>query len=136
MPAGPACSTGSPPSHGASPGSTSPTSSTNAAFVLDGALDSGRIRESHADCRDPATPHGRIVASCADAYAEAVGISVADLDRLRLLAWIVHSRSDHRHLEMAAAGPPSQEALRSSGFLGLVEAELDSSGSAPTREGR
>jgi hypothetical protein len=97
----------------------------NCAFVLDGALESGRTRESYARLLDPATPYGKVAAGCTAEYCNRVGIDSKDFARLRLLAWVVHSRSDYRHLEMAAAGPPSREALRSATFLGLIEAELE-----------
>lgn len=97
----------------------------NCAFVLDDALETGRTRESYKRLLDPATPYGAIAADCAKRYCERVGIAATDYDRLRLLCWVVHSRSDHQHLTMAAAGPPSRESLRSSSFLGLLEAELE-----------
>jgi hypothetical protein len=96
----------------------------NCAFVLDGALESGRTRESYARLLDPATPYGAVAAHCAAEYRRHLGIDADTYARLRLLCWIVHSRSDHQHLTMAAAGAPSPEALRGSAFLGLVEAEL------------
>jgi hypothetical protein len=96
----------------------------NCAFILDRALDSGRTRESYERLLDPATPYGAVVATCAAEYCERLGIGAETYARLRLLCWIVHSRSDHRHLTMAAAGDPSPEALRGSAFLGLVEADL------------
>ena len=97
----------------------------NCAFVLDGALESGGTRESYARLLDPATPYGAVAAACAAEYCERLGIDADAYARLRLLCWIVHCRSDYRHLTMAAAGTPSPEALRGSAFLGLVEAELD-----------
>lgn len=97
----------------------------NCAFVLDDALESGHTRESYARLLDPATPSGAVAAACAARYCERVGISADDYARLRLLCWVVHSRSDHQHLTMAAAGPPSHEALRGSSFLGLLETELE-----------
>jgi glycosyltransferase involved in cell wall biosynthesis/aminoglycoside phosphotransferase (APT) family kinase protein len=96
----------------------------NCAFVLDGAIESGRTRESYARLLDPATPHGRVAAQAIDAYAAALGITTDDFRRLRLLCWIVHSRSDYRHLQLESSGDPAQDALRRSPFLGLVEAEL------------
>ncbi len=96
----------------------------NCAFVLDRALESGGTRESYQRLLDPTTPYGAVAARCAAEYRDRLGIDAATYARLRLLCWIVHSRSDHRHLTMAAAGPPSPEALRGSAFLGLVEAEL------------
>jgi hypothetical protein len=97
----------------------------NCAFVLDGALESGRTRESYERLLDPATPYGAVAAAIAARYCERVGISAEAYSRLRLLCWVVHSRSDHQHLSMAAAGPPSHKALRRSSFLGLLEVELE-----------
>ena len=56
--------------------------------------------------------------------AKACGISAEDFRRLRLLTWIVHSRSDYRHLQLESPGEPSPSALRGSTFLALVEEEL------------
>lgn len=96
----------------------------NAAFVLDGALDSGVVRPTYARLLDPASEYGKAFERCTTAYCARVGVDVAELPRLRLLCWIVHSRSDYRHLEMAVAGRPTPDALRSSMFLSLIEEEL------------
>lgn len=96
----------------------------NCAFVLDGALESGRTRETYAQLLDPHTPHGRVAAKAIDTYTAALGISPEDFRRLRLLTWIIHSRSDYRHLQLESPGDPSPEALRNSTFLGLVEEDL------------
>lgn len=96
----------------------------NCAFVLDGAIESGRTRESYARLLDPSTPYGRVAAKATDHYRTALGISADDFRRLRLLTWIVHSRSDYRHLLLESPDEPAPEALRSSMFLGLVEGEL------------
>ncbi len=97
----------------------------NCAFVLDGALESGRTRETYAKLLDPNAPHGRVATAAIAEYTAALGISAADFRRLRLLTWIVHSRSDYRHLELESRGTPSAEALRGSVFFGLVEEELE-----------
>jgi hypothetical protein len=97
----------------------------NCAFVLDGALESRRTRESHARLLDPDTPHGAVAARCAGEYCRRVGISAEDYARLRLLAWLVHSASDHTHLAMESGGSPDPGALRASTYLGLIEAELE-----------
>ena len=96
----------------------------NCAFVLDKALESGLTRESYARLLDPATPHGHVAAKAIGAYSDALGISAEDFRRLRLLTWIVHSRSDYRHLQLESPGDPSPEALQGSVFLGLVEEEM------------
>ncbi|HVY78140.1 MAG TPA: hypothetical protein VG898_06515 [Solirubrobacterales bacterium] len=94
----------------------------NCAFVLDGALDSGRTRESYARLLDPSSPPGAIAQQCTERYCAALGLSAEDYARLRLLTWIVHSHSDHSHAEMAAE--PNEAALRRSTYLGLAEEEL------------
>jgi hypothetical protein len=99
----------------------------NSAFVLDGAIETGRTRESYGHLLDPATPYGREAASRVAEYCDRVGLRPAAFARLRLLAWVIHARSDYRHREMAAAGPPSPDALRTAPYLGLVEAELERS---------
>jgi Phosphotransferase enzyme family len=97
----------------------------NCAFVLDGALETGRTRESYERLRDPSTQYGGVAAECEGRYRQALGLDPNDLPRLRLLAWLVHSASDHRHLTMESGGTPDPEALRAGTYLGLIEAELD-----------
>jgi glycosyltransferase involved in cell wall biosynthesis len=96
----------------------------NCAFVLDGAIESGRTRESYARLLDPASAHGRVFAEVSAGYLSALGISTADFDRLRLLCWVVHSHSDYLHLLLESPAPAPQ-ALRRAPFPGLVEAELE-----------
>jgi Ser/Thr protein kinase RdoA (MazF antagonist) len=96
----------------------------NAAFVLDGALDGGRTRESYRHLLDPATPYGGEAAARIAEYCERTGLDPATFPDLRLLAWVVHARSDYVHREMAAAGTPSPEALRDAPYLGLIETDL------------
>jgi phosphotransferase family enzyme len=94
------------------------------AFRMEDSYGAGRTRQRYAELLDPGTAVGRVAADCFAAYSAAVGLDPATLARLRLLCWIVHCRSDYRHLEMAAAGPPDAEALRGAIFLGLAEEEL------------
>jgi glycosyltransferase involved in cell wall biosynthesis len=96
----------------------------NCAFVLDGALESGRTRETYARLLDPATPYGAVAARAIAEYTAALGISPEDFRRLRLLCWVVHSRSDYRHLQLEHGGIPPQQALKKSVFAGLVDEEL------------
>jgi glycosyltransferase involved in cell wall biosynthesis len=102
----------------------------NCAFVLDGALESGRTRDSYAGLLDPGTTYGRIAAAATAEYREALGIDAEDFRRLRLLCWILHSRSDYRHLQLEAGGAPRPQDLGEAMFLGLVGEELSRSGSA------
>ncbi|MDX6602105.1 MAG: hypothetical protein QOF13_1307 [Solirubrobacterales bacterium] len=96
----------------------------NAAFVIEGALESGRTREIYRHLLDPATSLGAVAARCGDQYCARLGLSPRTYAGLRVLCWIVHSRSDYRHLEIEAAGPPRPERLRDSTYLGLLEEEL------------
>ncbi|HEU5105424.1 MAG TPA: glycosyltransferase [Solirubrobacterales bacterium] len=96
----------------------------NCAFILDGALESGRTRETYAQLLDPTTTHGRVANKAIGAYTDALGITAEDFRRLRLLTWVVHSRSDYRHLRLESPGEPSPQALREAPFFGLVEEEL------------
>jgi hypothetical protein len=96
----------------------------NAAFVLEGALESGRTRQAYDRLLDPASATGAVFASCASRYCERLSLSAASFARLRLLCWIVHARSDHRHLEMAAGRPPGAAALSSSLYLDLLREDL------------
>jgi len=97
----------------------------NCAFVLDGALESGRTRESYDRLRDPTTPLGAVAARSEAEYSEALAIDADDYARLRLLAWLVHSASDYNHLAMESGREAlDRTALRTSTYLGLIEAEL------------
>jgi hypothetical protein len=96
----------------------------NAVFRMEDAYGPGQARASYSRLLDPATPIGKVAASCMGAYCTRVGLSEEALGRLRLLCWFVHCRSDHRHLVMEAAGQPSPEALRGGMFLGLAQEEL------------
>jgi hypothetical protein len=97
---------------------------TTSAFVLDGALDNGTTRESYVRLLDSGTATGRVAAECLASYCRELGLDPAVLSPLRLLTWIVHSRSDFRHMQMDTGAMPSEGSLRTSVFLGLVEEEL------------
>lgn len=96
----------------------------NAAFVLDGALESGRTQATYARLLDPSTPYGRVAAVCQEEYSSRVGIGPDTWRRLRLLCWIVHSRSYYRDLETLTAATPDAEALRGVLSVSLLEEEL------------
>ena len=96
----------------------------NSAFILDGALEAGTTRGSYAALLDPATAHGRVAAECLSRYGAAVGVDPEALGRLRLLCWVIHSASDHRHLELEVGGAPGRDDLLRAPFLGLIEEEL------------
>ncbi|MGE5335879.1 MAG: hypothetical protein ACM3JL_00455, partial [Nitrososphaerota archaeon] len=99
----------------------------NCAFVLEGAIERGRTREAYAQLLDPGTAYGRVARRAEAEYAADLGIDAADLGRLRLLCWVVHSRSDYRHLQLESRAAPSPRQLRDSVFLGLLAEELSRS---------
>jgi aminoglycoside phosphotransferase (APT) family kinase protein len=94
------------------------------AFFYDGAIKSGRFRESYRMARDGVGLTGKVFHSCLDRYAAAVGVDRAALPALRILAWMLHARSEHRRMVADVGGPPSAEMLRQSLFLGLWQEEL------------
>jgi hypothetical protein len=96
----------------------------NAAFVLDGALESGRTRESYARLLDPATPYGRVAEACLGEYSARIGVDRDALRRLRLLCWVIHCRSEYLHRQMDSAAAPDRSELQGGVFLGLVQEEL------------
>jgi hypothetical protein len=51
-------------------------------------------------------------------------LAPATLRPLRLLAWLIHSRSEYRHLAADTGGIPQSAALRNSLFYNLVLEEL------------
>jgi len=97
---------------------------TYAAFFVDDALESGRTREVYARSRDVRTATGSVVDRCERSYCERLGLDHALLRPLRVLCWIIHSRSEYNRLELDIAGRPDRETLRSSLFLGLWKEEL------------
>jgi phosphotransferase family enzyme len=96
----------------------------NSAFILDNALETGRTRESYERLLDPSTIYGAVAARCEREYCEEIGLDRADLVRLRLLAWLIHSHSDFTHLEMESGDRPRHGGTRESTYLDLIEVEL------------
>jgi Phosphotransferase enzyme family len=95
------------------------------AFFLDGAMETRRFGEPIRAALDPASFTGRVQAECQARYAAALGLDPAALRPLRLLAWLIHSRSEYRQLRAEAGGPPSAQVLRGSLFVQLWQAELE-----------
>jgi hypothetical protein len=98
------------------------------AFFRDGAMRSRRFRESYRRTLDPATPTGAVRRECLERYARGLGLDPDALRHVPALAWMVHARSEHRHLAADAGGAPGREALRSSVFLSLWEEEVRHAG--------
>jgi hypothetical protein len=93
-------------------------------FFLDGAMDSGRFTESYRAARLPTTFTGRLQRECLQAYVAQTGIDPAALAPLRLLVWLIHSRSEYQQLIAASAGRPNPTVLRRSLFVSLWEEDL------------
>jgi hypothetical protein len=93
-------------------------------FFLDGAMESKRFTESYRTMLDPATFTGRIAADCQQLYLDCVGLDPIVLRPLRLLTWLIHSRSEYQRFTAERAGQPDPADLRRSLFVSLWEEEL------------
>jgi Phosphotransferase enzyme family len=97
----------------------------NCAFVLDRALENGTTRRSYANLLDPTSARGAVAAECFAAYAAGVGLDPGCAGPLRLLCWLVHTRSEFDHLDADGGGrAPSAAELRRGVFAGLLDEEL------------
>jgi hypothetical protein len=94
------------------------------AFALDRAKRAPAMLRSYRAALDPATFTGAVQRECVARYAERVGIDPAAFHALRLLTWIIHSRSEYRRLTADAVGAPPMDALQRSLFLGLWRMEV------------
>jgi aminoglycoside phosphotransferase (APT) family kinase protein len=73
---------------------------------------------------DDSTLAGRVNHECFATYARAVGVPQSSLGTLRLLTWLVHTRSEYLRQVADCGGNPSGDTLRRGLFLNLVEDEL------------
>jgi hypothetical protein len=87
---------------------------------------SGRVWESLRRSLYPASPAGRITQECLELYLERVAVPASAVQPLRLLTWMIHSKSDYRHFCLDLGRPPEQPELRQSVFLRLWHEELAS----------
>lgn len=94
------------------------------AFFVDGAMKSGRFRDSHRTALNPATFTGKVLAECQRQYIIRTGLDPAALRPLRLLVWLIHSRSEYKRFVAEAVGRPKPTTLRRSLFVSLWEEEL------------
>ena len=95
----------------------------NSAFVLSGALESGRTREVYRAMLDATSPEGKVAFACIGEYRDRLGIVEAAIAPLRLLCWLVHSRSERFHLELDGRAD-DESSIREAVFLGLLDEEL------------
>lgn len=94
------------------------------AIFLEGTMNTLRAVESYRAILDPQTFTGGIVAECLARYVEQTGLDPQLLRPLRLLLWLIHSRSEYEHFVREAGGEPSTELLQGSLFLRFWEEEL------------
>jgi aminoglycoside phosphotransferase (APT) family kinase protein len=93
-------------------------------FYLDGAMESGRFRDSYRATLNPTTFTGRVKVECESRYCERIGLDPAALRPLRLLVWLIHSKSEYKRFVAEAGGRPTPTTLRLSLFVSLWEEEL------------
>jgi hypothetical protein len=93
------------------------------AFALDRAGQAPAMLQSYRALLDPTTFTGAVYRECLSRYAERVGLDPAQFHALRLLTWIIHSRSEYRRLTADAVGAAPVDLERRSLFLGLWRAE-------------
>jgi hypothetical protein len=92
--------------------------------ALHGSITPAGVLDAARESLDPATSAGAVYRKCQVRYAEATGVDPDRFPALRLLMWILHSRSEHRRLAADAAGEPAEAALRGSLFVRLWRTEL------------
>jgi hypothetical protein len=93
------------------------------AFGLERAKETPAMLRSYRVLLDPSSFTGGVHRECLARYAEGVGLEPADVQAGRLLTWLIHARSEHRRLTADAVGPPPDEVLQQSLFLGLWRLE-------------
>ena len=96
------------------------------ALYFDRALRNGRHRESFRRSLDPSSLTGGVAKRCLAWYCDKTNVPKEAVRPLRVLAWLLHSRSEYRHLTEDAGGSPDASRLRQSFFLDLLREELQS----------
>ncbi len=98
---------------------------THCALCLAGTMLSDRARATYRQALDPATPIGRVLAENERDYFARVGLDPRLIHPLRLLTWVIHSRSEYSRLVSRSSGRPDSAALRASRFVAFWEEELE-----------
>jgi hypothetical protein len=94
-------------------------------FYVERARTVDQYRRSYRMLLDPASARGAVFQECLRLYAARVGVPVTDIPALRLICWMLHSRSELRRQEEDAGGAPGRATLREGLFLALWEEEMD-----------
>jgi hypothetical protein len=94
------------------------------AFFMDGSMETGCFRNSYRMTLDRTTFTGQVQVECEQRYCERIGLDPAALRPLRLLVWLIHSKSEYKRFFFEAGGRPTPTSLRRSLFVTLWEEEL------------
>jgi hypothetical protein len=92
--------------------------------TLEQALDADASRAVYRDLRDPSTRWGSLASDCLATYAQRVGVPWDAAHPLRLLTWMLHSRSEYLRFTADCGGPPPPQVLEQSVFLRWWREEL------------
>jgi hypothetical protein len=95
-----------------------------ASFNVDRAHDRDSRVASYRRSLDPSTATGAVRRDCLARYLGAVGLGSTSLGPLRVLLWLIHAQSDHRHAAADAGGTPPADVLARSLFLALWTEEV------------
>ena len=94
------------------------------ALSLYGTIEPSLIRARYRDTLNSSTPTGGVMRECVEHYASTTGLDRAQLRALRLLCWLLHSRSEYGWFIADFAKKPEPENLRRSIFLNFWEQEI------------
>ncbi len=94
------------------------------AIFLEHAASSRRVRAAYRKLLNQSTFVGSVAYDNIAYYTQQVGMKLDDFRRLRLLIWLIHSRSDYKHFTADAGGHPTVEQLQRSIFLQLWQEEV------------
>jgi hypothetical protein len=94
------------------------------AFFVDGAMQSGRFRDTYRALLDPSSRLGSVRAECLARYASALDIRDDVLPSLSCLMWMIHARSEYLQFVGDSAGRPHDAQLRNSVMLALWEEDV------------
>jgi hypothetical protein len=83
-----------------------------------------QARDTYRRALDPATPAGRVMFESERRYFDHLGLDPALLSPLRLLTWLIHSRSEYKQIAARSDGLPDPAVLRHSRFVSLWEEAL------------
>jgi GT2 family glycosyltransferase len=87
-----------------------------------------QYRASYRAAWNDSTTTGRANRACLRRYAERVGVDVSTSHALRLLTWLLHSRSEYQRAVEDHGGLPSPDTLRGGLFLNLLHEEAEAHG--------